>query len=372
MKKRVECPVFIMFVLALVLLAQAEAASVAGSVHSTLSSNAVVDPPLKDKSSDKKFFGPPFPADYPDDKRPVVQKAIMDKLKGPEQPYPALQSKSTFDKDFVKDENSDTGAWQAQFEYDELRKKIQKEEADEKAAQGRAGKKAGDLEKAKADADAAGKDADAAQKDVDAAKANEDAKNKEGEDGTDGAPSQEKLEQLKKQLAEAEKNHELAKKAFAKCKAELEAAEKELADLQAKQAAMEKQLSADTQLWVEKHTMKLNVESAKKKAKQDAAADRKAKHDAKRSAAEAKLAAALKVKAEAEKVLAKEKAEHAQAQENVKKQKAELDKVKADLNSTAKQLQQMRGYKPETKPLQSFATGTPVAFALFAALAMHL
>merc|ERR1719389_1336006 len=72
---------------------------------------ALINPALKDVSSDKKFFGPPFPADYPDDKRPVVKKNILDKLKGPDQPYPALQSKSDFDKDFVKDENSDKGAW---------------------------------------------------------------------------------------------------------------------------------------------------------------------------------------------------------------------------------------------------------------------
>merc|ERR1719359_460533 len=97
-----------------------------------------VDPPLKDVASDKKFFGPPFPADYPDDKRPVVQKSILDKLKGPNQPYPALQGKAEFDADYVKDENSDTGAWKAQFEYDTLRRKLLKEEADERASQSRA------------------------------------------------------------------------------------------------------------------------------------------------------------------------------------------------------------------------------------------
>merc|ERR1719271_2032249 len=99
-----------------------------------------ISPPLKDVKSDKKFFGPPFPADYPNDERPVPQKAIMDKLKGPDQPYPALQSKDKFDSDFVKDENSDTGAWQAQFEYDALRKKLAQEEGDAKAAQDRADK----------------------------------------------------------------------------------------------------------------------------------------------------------------------------------------------------------------------------------------
>merc|ERR1719261_900831 len=89
-----------------------------------------LSPPLKDVKSDKKFFGPPFPADYPDDKRPAVDKSILNKLKGPDQPYPALQSKEDYDVDFVKDENSDKGDWQAQFEYDTLRRKMAQEEAD--------------------------------------------------------------------------------------------------------------------------------------------------------------------------------------------------------------------------------------------------
>merc|ERR1740138_198403 len=93
-----------------------------------------INPPLHDVASDKKFFGPPFPADYPDDKRPAVDKAILNKLKGPDQPYPALQSKADFDRDYVKDENSDKGAWKAQFEYDALRKKWLKEQSDEKSA----------------------------------------------------------------------------------------------------------------------------------------------------------------------------------------------------------------------------------------------
>ena len=36
-----------------------------------------LNPPLKDVSSDKKFFGPPFPADYPEDTRPVADKGIL-------------------------------------------------------------------------------------------------------------------------------------------------------------------------------------------------------------------------------------------------------------------------------------------------------
>merc|ERR1719359_409189 len=123
-----------------------------------------VDPPLKDVASDKKFFGPPFPADYPDDKRPAVQKSILDKLKGPDQPYPALQGKAEYDADYVKDENSDKGAWKAQMEYDRLRRELQKAKDAERDAQARADKEGGDLDGAQKNADDAGKNVGDAEK----------------------------------------------------------------------------------------------------------------------------------------------------------------------------------------------------------------
>merc|ERR1719262_510018 len=124
---------------ALLLLGHAGAhSSTPAKASSLLSSDPKISPPLKDVKSDKKFFGPPFPADYPDDKRPVPDQSLMNKLKSPDQPYPALQSKEDFDADFVKDENSDKGAWQAQFEYDALRKKLAEEEAGVKRAEERA------------------------------------------------------------------------------------------------------------------------------------------------------------------------------------------------------------------------------------------
>merc|ERR1719161_1312422 len=148
-----------------------------------------INPPLKDVSSDKGFFGPPFPADYPDDKRPVVQKSILDKLKGPNQPYPALQGRAEFDADYVKDENSDTGAWKAQFEYDTLRRKLLKEQADERAAQGRADKEGSDVDGASRRASDADKNAADAERDADGARKGEDDA---GADEPDvGPPSQE-------------------------------------------------------------------------------------------------------------------------------------------------------------------------------------
>merc|ERR1719422_2260520 len=61
-------------------------------------------PPLEDVDTDKKFFGPPFPADYPHDQQP---HALRDFKKGPIKPYPKMQTEQSFDADFVKDENGD-------------------------------------------------------------------------------------------------------------------------------------------------------------------------------------------------------------------------------------------------------------------------
>merc|ERR1740130_2381510 len=129
-----------------------------------------ISPPLTDVKSDKKFFGPPFPADYPEDSRPVPDKSILDKLKSPDQPYPALQSKDKFDSDYVKDENSDRGAWKAQFEYDYLRQKLAKEAADARNAGAGAGKEGKDVDDAQKKADEARKAEAEAQAEYDKAK----------------------------------------------------------------------------------------------------------------------------------------------------------------------------------------------------------
>merc|ERR1719191_2689567 len=42
-------------------------------------------------------------------------------------PYPAVQDTDEFDKDFVKDQNSDNGEYKAQTTYDRLRAQIAKQ-----------------------------------------------------------------------------------------------------------------------------------------------------------------------------------------------------------------------------------------------------
>ncbi|CAK0871333.1 unnamed protein product [Prorocentrum cordatum] len=66
-----------------------------------------------------------FRHDYPHDQRPPT---------GPEfdfnHPYPLVQDTDMYDKDYVKDENSDGGEWKAQMEYDTMRTKVFKARAD--------------------------------------------------------------------------------------------------------------------------------------------------------------------------------------------------------------------------------------------------
>lgn len=83
---------------------------------------ALANPDVSPKieKSDKKFFG----KDYPWDKRPPVDVLHF------KHPYPAVQDSGDFDRDYVKDENSDNGYWKAQTEYDRLRNKLRKQKAD--------------------------------------------------------------------------------------------------------------------------------------------------------------------------------------------------------------------------------------------------
>lgn len=73
-----------------------------------------ISPELRPKA-DKKFFG----RDYPDDLRPG-------RIHKFDHPYPTVQDSEDYDKDFVKDENSERGESAAQIDYDILKTKLQK------------------------------------------------------------------------------------------------------------------------------------------------------------------------------------------------------------------------------------------------------
>lgn len=80
--------------------------------------------PALDPKSDKTFFGPPSAGDYGDDHANKESHAFNNEL------YPRLQKSSSYDSDYVKDENDDNGEWAAQHTYDELRAKLAKEKRD--------------------------------------------------------------------------------------------------------------------------------------------------------------------------------------------------------------------------------------------------
>jgi len=337
-----------------------------GAVHSKMASATTsgkpINPPLKDVVSDKKFFGPPFPADYPDDKRPSVQKSILDKLKGPEQPYPALQSKATYDRDYVKDENGDKGHWKAQFEYDALRNKIAKEEAEKRRAEERAAKEGRDVDGAQRDSDKAGQGVDDAKRGLDDAKAGEENARKGGDGDGSAEPSKEALDALKKRLKEAEANYEKEKKEFEECKKNLEETKKQLEDLKAKQAEMEKSLASDTKLWVENKAYRLNA----KKAREDAAAS-------KVKSAQQHLVEAQKIKSEMDEKLAVQKFEHEQAQKKLREHKAKVEEARHNLEKATLVLRKLRGHAPaEAEPLKSNALALSVSALLMPmAIAMN-
>jgi len=85
-----------------------------------------ISPALEPKS-DKTFFK----KDYPSDLMPRAGKHYVF-----DHPYPAVQDTADFDRDYVKDENSDHGHWKAHMDYDILRTKIR--EAEKRVAEARA------------------------------------------------------------------------------------------------------------------------------------------------------------------------------------------------------------------------------------------
>jgi len=85
-------------------------------VKQTSADKAHISPELEPASSDHFFK-----KDYPFDKRPKADPFHF------KHPYPVVQDSSDFDRDYVKDENSDNGNWKAQETYDRLRSKLRKE-----------------------------------------------------------------------------------------------------------------------------------------------------------------------------------------------------------------------------------------------------
>lgn len=107
--------------------------------------------------ADKKFFK----KDFPWDKRPKADDLHF------KHPYPVVQDSNDYDKDFIKDENSDNGAWKAQETYDRLRVKLNKEKKDLAKALKKKQEEEGEMQDALAHHDAEERERIAAQRRAD-------------------------------------------------------------------------------------------------------------------------------------------------------------------------------------------------------------
>lgn len=268
--------------------------------------------------SDKKFFG----KDYPWDKRPVADKHYAF-----DHPYPAVQDTSDYDRDFVKDENADGGKWQAQMEYDILRSKIrqaekglaeakaklEKEEAEWKAAQDKYQKTSGAANSAEAQRRQAEQESAEATKKVNdlAGPAYKPGQKVGGEVG-------EAVARVNKEMDDLEE-----------CKKELAAAKKRLKELIKEKEELDKKEKADEAVRVDKvikEKLFKNKEKDKKKREKDAAEKEASKRSEEDAQWKRKLVAEQKVVEEAsssyEKELADVKRTEAQlkvAEKNLRK-----------------------------------------------------
>lgn len=220
-------------------------------------------PPLEDVSGDKEFMG----KDYPDDLRPGVQHF---KRYDWDHPYPIVQEDNLYDKDYVKDENNDSGEWAAQHDYDVIRSKIAKTKARVDDLKRRIDAMGGDIDAIRAEELAAEKAAKNAEGDADAARKNADGANgnaaslESQEDGAAGGVKGEMsdLEKCKEELRKVEEElKRLLREKDAK-NGDANVAEKAL-----KEAAMKAELSQMSEAELES---KLAEEKAEWKAAQAA------------------------------------------------------------------------------------------------------
>lgn len=173
--------------------------------------------PELDPESHKEFFD----KDYPHDQTPMVSERFTFK-----HPYPLVQDSSSFEADFVKDENADGGEWKAQMVYDNIRHRLNKlyneagvlkktaQEAGETAAQ------------AKSTAEAAEDDAHEKEAEVAKAESAHDAVQKE-------------VDTLKANRSQEESDLSKEEKSFEDCRKELEVAKEKLKELVKEKESLE-------------------------------------------------------------------------------------------------------------------------------------
>lgn len=333
-----------------------------------------------DLKSDKKFFG----KDYPFDRRPAADKYYQFS-----HPYPAVQDSGDYDADFVKDENSDGGRWQAQMEYDTLRAKI-------RAAKEKLGELKEKMEKeyeewmrskvtdkkSSEDAEKASKDAGSAKSEAD--KAEQKVNELEGHSGKDGTKVGGKIGDAVKKVQKEMDDLEKCKKTLAEAKSRLKKLLKEKEDFEIRRMKAK----------AEKEKKKAKLEEERKKRieekKKRKAAGEKAKDDAEDEEEEAAKKAAEEAEEDEDgfdeeawnKKLTREKNEHAEALNNYNKELNDVKKTEDQLARAAENLRKFRrppyvdanGGVYNEERSSAFSARVPLALvlAVFAALTSPL
>jgi len=317
-------------------------------------------PPLEDVDTDKKFFGPPFPADYPHDGQPGAKKEVFQKG----QPYPKVQEQGFFDKDYVKDENSDGGEWKAQMDYDVARTRIDRAKTQKQVAEKQGEAEAHDVAEAerkyneqKDKEDKAVNNARDAEKKVEEEAKNEESAKKTVKDKEqrakdkaaaakeaekDAKTAMQKHEEAKKALEkrvqEAKDALEEERESFKECQKELDEAKAKVEGLKKQRDALSKTKTDEGNLLLkEKHLLEdqeriLREEEVKTKVA-----------EAKRDAALAKLTFAKSETAVSQKELDKQKAEHDAAEAKVQQETADVKAAEKEMAEARNALRKSRG-----------------------------
>jgi len=330
--------------------------------------------------SDKKFFD----KDYPFDRRPAADKYYVF-----DHPYPAVQDTGDYDKDFVKDDNSDGGKWQAQMEYDTLRAKI-------RAAKGKLGDLKGKMEKeyeewmrAKQDDARSTKTAGEAKKDVEVASTEahsasdkvNDLEGRSSQDGTKvGGAIGDAVKKVQDEMADLEK----CKKTLAEAKRNLKKVLKEKEEYEKKKTIHKAEKAAKKAKVEEEKKKKRELAEKKKKdtgvsKKDDDEADEDDDTPAKQSDDEDEEDEAVFDEEAWRKKLDREKTDHAEALKNYEKHLMDVKQTEDQLARAAETLRKFRrppyvdgngGVYNEPKSLAfSARVSATVAFAVITAFA---
>lgn len=294
------------------------AAVAAGFAEAAVHHDSRISPELEPKS-DKKFN-----KDYQWDKRPVADKHYVF-----DHPYPAVQDTSDYDRDFVKDENNDGGKWKAQMEYDILRSKIRKAERGLADAKEKLEKEEAEWKAARDKYQTTSADADSAESarkkaEQDAANAERRVNELEGASSKQGTKAGGAVGDAVKKVQDEMNDLE-------KCKEELAAAKKRLKELIKEKEEMDKREKVE-QEERKKKVVKEKEKKVKEKEEKSHAREDAEKEVAKQAAAETNW----------RKKVAEEQKEHAQASKSYEEELADVKRTEAQLKEAEKNLRKFR------------------------------